>query len=240
MRTSPQSDMSDFVRKQKAINEYGDRPIRLSESFGTDISSIRLDDLDKRYFGHVLSAQEKPVCVDLGCGLARPSIAAATIGGVVTLYDSLELKDRFEFLSETIPLPNLAFRKVDLSDCAPDVFPDNIDIIYSQRTLHYLTYGQVLELIRMLCERAVSGARLYLSVSGLRSELGVGYGGASLPVEERHHTLGQEMAEKHDILQPICLYTEEDMERLGKDAGLLAIDVYSSSFGNIKAILEKE
>jgi hypothetical protein len=44
------------------------------------------------------------------------------------------------------------------------------------------------------------------------------------------------MATKHSIREAVCLYTEEDLRRLGDLAGFRAQKVFSSQFGNVKGI----
>ena len=59
--------------------------------------------------------------------------------------------------------------------------------IYMQRTLHYLTYIQALELLKYLYK--VSTDRLYISVSGMASDIGNDYLGRTLSIESRFVSL---------------------------------------------------
>jgi len=58
----------------------------------------------------------------------------------------------------------------------------------------------------------------------------------AMPVTERFHQLGVDMREKHDIVEPVCLYTKEDFGRLAEDAGFSAMQITQSHFGTLKGI----
>ncbi len=48
--------------------------------------------------------------------------------------------------------------------------------------------------------------------------------------------LAPDMAAKHGVHDAICLYSGDDLARLGEAAGLEVISVTASAFGNKKAI----
>ena len=108
------------------------------------------------------------------------------------------------------------------------------DIILCQRAIHYLPYARACHVVQALCALLRVEGRLYLSASGLNSELGAGY--RASPLIERHHELCPEMAEKHNIFGPVCLYEEGDMQFLLEKNGFVVEQLFVSPFGNIKAV----
>ena len=80
---------------------------------------------------------------------------------------------------------------------------------------------------------------LFVSASGLTSELGVGYLHAEHPVEQRFAPLADEMQAKHGVREPVCLYTEQELERLVTMHGFGAVRLWTSPFGNVKGVFER-
>jgi hypothetical protein len=74
------------------------------------------------------------------------------------------------------------------------------------------------------------------SAAGLLSELGRQYPAYHRPVVERFAVLASEMAQKHQIHEPVFLYTKEDLIALCEAAAFVPSQVFSSSFGNVKGI----
>jgi hypothetical protein len=81
-----------------------------------------------------------------------------------------------------------------------------------------------------------NGSRLYLSASGLDSELGNGYTHRSSSLAARFYCLATEMADKHGIIAPVCLYRLEDLKGLCGEAGYSVVEAGLSAFGNIKVV----
>ena len=114
--------------------------------------------------------------------------------------------------------------------------PSEIVIGYSQRFIHYLEFQEAVRLLRLIREHMPEGARLFLSASGLWSELGNGYVGAAQPLPRRFAPLSAAMAEKHDIRVRVCLYTPSELAELCQSAGFRCDRVYTSAFGNVKGV----
>ena len=113
-------------------------------------------------------------------------------------------------------------------------------IVYSQRFFHYLKYQEAGDLIQTLSESMPENSRLFLSASGIESELGNHYKAKSLPIENRYSVPAHDLAEKHQIFEPICLYTKDELVSLVEMYRFKAIDIWSSSFGNIKTVFVKK
>ena len=76
------------------------------------------------------------------------------------------------------------------------------------------------------------GCSVFLSLSGLASELGAGYPQSRLAA--RYHRLAPAAARKHHVHQPVCLYGLEDARALALAAELRVVDVRHSAFHNVK------
>ncbi|WP_205183645.1 bifunctional 2-polyprenyl-6-hydroxyphenol methylase/3-demethylubiquinol 3-O-methyltransferase UbiG, partial [Burkholderia sp. LMG 13014] len=110
------------------------------------------------------------------------------------------------------------------------------DVIVCQRMIHYLAWDDALQAVLQLRYALAADGRLYVSASGLHSELGQDYGHALYGAEQRYCELANEMAEKHAIGGPVCLYSVADLARLLETAGFRVEQVFASAFGNVKAV----
>ena len=233
----------------KKLNVYGDQAIHKQGRFGHDIASQRLDDLDRAFVRFLLDfpgagtattdkSNRKPVVADLGCGEARVGFLAAILGARVHLVDVLDIMGRLTALRMVTESVDVVFHHESATDFAIRL-DERVDAIYSQRFIHYLRFPDADAMIRVLTEKMVPGSRLFLSASGLGSELGERYPCATHPVENRFAPLDASMAAKHNIHGPVCLYTLDDMEKLVLPHGLRTIQIQASPFGNVKAVFEK-
>ena len=82
--------------------------------------------------------------------------------------------------------------------------------------------------------------KMFISCSGLESELGNGYEAKAVVPQERFGVLAADMQDKHQIKQPVCLYTQDEFAQMLGEAGWRIDTIYASAFGNIKAIASKE
>lgn len=193
---------------------------------GIDVSSVRLDDLDKACLEQVKSL-EKPTVLDLGCGVGGFSVAAATVGAQVIAID------QFDFSKKLSGQPGITFIRSEMQNL-PTLLDDmKFDIVYSQRTWHYLPYQDALEALTYI--RTITSS-LFISVTGLQSEAGVRYAHAHRPVQERFSSIDPDIAEKLQMFEPVCLYSKEEFETLLKTAGFQIEKSWESAFGNIKVI----
>ena len=61
-----------------------------------------------------------------------------------------------------------------------------------------------------------------------------------IPAEQRFDVLDGVMQDKHQIKQPVCLYTQNEFAQMLAEAGWRIDTIYASALGNIKAIASKE
>lgn len=219
------------------LNEYGDDAVSTTSRHGIDVASQRLDDLDRAALGYALDREDRGA-VDVGCGLGHQGIRFAMLGLETTLVDIMDVSDRIETISELLFLEDsLAFQQVDARDLEVSDLPEDLVVAFSQRFVHYLRYDEARAVLSTLAEGMDEG-RLFVSASGLETELGEGYPDADVPVRDRYAELAPEMAAKHEIEEPVCLYTTDEMRALLEAAGFDVVEVYTSSFGNVKAVGE--
>lgn len=226
------------------INLYGDKRNATASGHGVDIASQRMDDLDQASLEGIKTLVETfrqcPLVFDLGCGIGAHSVRMAEVGATVMAFDINDNEEAISKLAaENGVLSRVTFARLDIrKGLAP--IQKKPSVVYSQRTLHYLKFDEAVSVLSMLVERAGPEMSFFISVSGLDSELGMGYAHANLPVEERFCELAPDMQEKHAIYGPVCLYRNFDMERLIECVGMTQTLVYSSPFGNVKAMAYKK
>jgi hypothetical protein len=235
------NDSNSDASNEPAINELGDEIITTTGSHGVDVSSQRLDNLDKTALRYALDLdlyEKSHSAVDLGCGFGSQGVRFSLFGMDTTLIDIHDISDRVDLLADLFSIGDLQFIQTDVRKLRPDDLPDAISVLHSQRFIHYLTFEEALDLFSLLADRMALSGRAFISASGLHSELGDGYPDRDVALEDRYSKLSPTMAERHDIRDPVCLYTEEDMERLLSESGFQICEFLASDFGNIKAIAE--
>lgn len=223
-----------------SVNQYGDTKIVAGAGHGIDVASQRADDLDQACLDFLtgrkqaLPSETRIYAADLGCGQCGQGLRIARQGVDVTCIDVV---DQFEAAKKAADADDLHmhFHVADMVT-ADTIVKHRVHAVISQRAIHYLDYTEARATVRTMANITIPGGKIYLSASGIQSELGQNYPGAAVPLEQRKAKLDIAMAQKHNILEPVCLYSEDDMRRLLSDIGLTIDIIYSSAFGNIKAI----
>jgi SAM-dependent methyltransferase len=218
------------------LNLYGDRLVATSGRHGGDIASQRIDDLDRACLEFCLAQGSGAAAADIGCGLGAQGFRLAALGAAVTLCDPLDICERVGQFNALFPAAPMRFLQRDARELRAADFDQPLDIVYSQRALHYLRFSEARALLERLRGVCRPHARFFISASGIDTELGEGYAGKTCDVADRMAPLAPAMAEKHGVHDEICLYALEDLARLGEEAGLVVISLTASDFGNKKAI----
>jgi SAM-dependent methyltransferase len=207
--------------------------------YGRDVSVHRVDELDQLALKRVsqLCAVNTEVHVaDIGSGsnlwFARE---AAKLGATVYAIDRIplaaadaELPPNLQVLCETLP--------DEISRLA--ALP-RFHVIYSQRMFHYIAPSQHNAMWNYLNHALRPRGELFISISGLDSELGVGYSASEMALENRFAVLEEKMAKHHSIFAPVCLFRAEEVAEALSRHGFEAVQVETSQFGNIKAMARK-
>ena len=218
------------------LNLYGDRLVPTSGRHGGDIASQRIDALDRACLEFCVGLGPGVRAIDIGCGLGAQGFRLAALGATVVLSDPVDIAERVAQFNALMPAHPVRFIHGDARDLAPADVPAPLDIVYSQRALHYLRFHEAAALLAMLRDQCRPGARFFISCSGIDTELGEGYGGQGVDVAARMAPLAPAMADKHGVHDAICLYALDELGRLGEAAGLDVLSLEASDFGNKKAI----
>ena len=230
---------------ERIINEKNDIFLPTKDGRGVDISSQRQDKLDIRSCQVIrkrVAVRDKMHVVDLGGGFGAHSIRMAEAGASVTMIDlSPEAADNFKKAveQETITPDVVRFVQKDFRDIMDSDLPEKIDVLYSQRAIHYVPYEEALLVLSRLFNCMESNGHVFISAAGFDTEYGKTYPDRDKLVEERFAFVAEDMQKKHGIMQKLVTYKEEDMAQLLEAAGFRDIKVTLSDFGNIKAIARK-
>lgn len=207
---------------------------------GIDISKSRLDDLDKKAILFSLKNNIKNPSkkfADFGCGSGKLSICISSFGYHGYLFDLKNYKKRFRDLAISMSI-KIDYSKAKIQDINYYDFPKKLDFVISQRTLHYLEYKQVKSFLKKVKKNLNPGGRVFISFSGIKSELGRGYE-AEEDISKRFFKLSTDNQTKFEIRKPICLYSKKNVQDLFKEFCFKEVELWESDFGNIKAIYEK-
>lgn len=220
------------------LNLYGDGLVKTTGTHGADISSQRMDELDIAAMQYALKGKEKMrgAAIDLGCGIGIQGLRFASVGFKTVLIDCLPIESTVLKASGIDQLFPISYLMVDARKLGKPDLPDEIALCYSQRFIHYLRFGDAVALLKLIRSKMPNGAKLFLSASGVGSELGEGYVAREQELALRFAPLATNMAAKHDIHEPVCLYTQNDLIALCQSAAFRTEEVYSSPFGNVKGV----
>jgi len=228
-----------------SLNTYGDSFRPTEDGRGVDISSQRQDALDQ---GAVAAVERRArdtgravTAVDLGGGFGAQSVRMARAGAAVTLIDRADMaRETFaNAVRDGLPEDRLRFVQKDFDAVDAADVPEDFDVLYSQRALHYVPYDTAKALLRTLFNRMATGGEAFVSAAGWDTEYGKTYPDRDKPVAERFAKVTPDMQEKHGITHKIVTYTEQDMETLLTETGFADVKVTRSAFGNIKATAHK-
>ena len=204
---------------------------KISETgYGVDVAATRADDLDKRL---LMFVEQHPGCrvLDLGCGAGGAATRLVAAGAQVTGVDQFNFGEAWSHIQGPAQ-----FIQGDIREFQTLAKGQTFDVCVLQRVVHYLPYDATNVLLRDLLGTVDS---LYISFSGLTSELGAMYQAAQQPVSKRFCQLPQVAQETFGIEAPLCLYTEGEVIALLKIAGWHVEWIRTSDFGNVKVIAKK-
>jgi 2-polyprenyl-3-methyl-5-hydroxy-6-metoxy-1,4-benzoquinol methylase len=215
-----------------------DKPLKTKSGHGIDVAVQREDYLDGsaiRQIRSLVAQRGVARALDAACAAGGPARRVARAGAVVTAVDLHSDGAALVRAAADEGLTQVEFVQADLRN--PELYQriGQFDLIIAQRFIHYLPFPDAVEVIRLFRNALLPDGKLYISASGLRSELGQQYDGAK-DVAERFAALWPPMANKHGIHGKVCLYEEHDMRALLAAGGMRAEKLYASPFGNLKGI----
>lgn len=193
--------------------------------FGHSISIERLDRLDQMAL-HWLKGQKDSSVMDLCCGE----------GGLTkNLAEVCDLVVGVDINPPDFVLSNVHIVAIDIRDLN---LPKEIKFsaITWQRAIHYLSYKEAENILKKALDWICPNGKLFISASGINSELGNDYPGKEQPVQNRMDFLSENMQNKHDIQVKVCLYTMPEFLNLLMDTGWEPTEYFVSEFGNLKCV----
>jgi SAM-dependent methyltransferase len=219
---------------------YGDRPLTTRSGHGIDVAIQREDYLDGSAIKWIKSLIGQPQgtvvrALDAACAAGGQARRMARAGAVVTAVDLHDYGADLLNAAVEEGLTGIEFVQADLRHADLYERLGQFDVIIAQRFIHYLPFSEAVDVVKLFESALRPDGRLYLSASGLRSELGRNYDGETA-LANRFSALWRPMAEKHGIHEKVCLYEEQDMRALLGASGMTPEKVYTSPFGNIKCI----
>lgn len=228
------------------LNLYGDKKILTKGLFGVDIAIQRADDLDSLAIEHIKTArgqgQHEVTALDVGCGQGGQLIRMAQAGATMAMgVDAQDYHDVTKArASENDVASRVHFIQMDMRSIRKTKL-DLLtwDVIVCQRAIHYMSYTDALRSVASMYSLLCKNGRLYLSASGMSSELSNGYAEGQKSVRKRFGPLSDEMRDKHGIHGNVCLYSSDDMRTLLGEAGIRIEKIWVSDFGNIKVVAAK-
>jgi hypothetical protein len=113
------------------------------------------------------------------------------------------------------------------------------DLVHCQRMLHYVRYDEAMRMLKQLCRQMSLEGKLCLGISGMSSELSIGYEHGERPIENRFCVLASSMRHKHGIFREVCLYKKEEAVSMVQSVAFEVSKAWCSEFGNVKLIAGK-
>lgn len=223
------------------LNVHGDVLVKTTGSHGPDISSQRMDELDHETLRYALSLSNLRLAnaLDVGCGFGAQSRRLAELGLSVLMVD---LEDRRETAFQINSLVGGTLAKAyygDIRTISDAELPSNLHLFYSQRTLHYMSFEDAHRVLTRIAQRMEQGTKAFISMASMTSELANGYDGTGIDIAKRLFSLSRELAEKHSIFEPLCLYWKDEFAHLLETSGFAVERITRSEFGALKGIFKR-
>jgi len=174
------------------------------------------------------------ILTDKRCDMA---IKFARLGAQVVVANTLAHKQEIEGRILAAGMrDDITFATAALSQL-PDNLPNApFDIIVLGSNLCSLPYDEACRVVRQLLLKLKIGGKLYISLLGLHSELSEGYADRDLTIDQRFSALSPTLADKYDIRQPVCLYSERNLFTLLLEVGASVLRTLTTTYGNVKGI----
>ncbi len=202
----------------------------VEDGYGVDVSSIRRDDLDENCLNYLKSfaKNKQPTALDLGCGLGTVSLKMAELGAKVTMFElsNMPEKNIIRAIAEKrVSKDNIIFREKSFANITTDDMPENLDVLYSHRALHYLPYNNIKKTLSTVFNSMANGAAAFLSVAKYNTVLSKGYTASNESIEKRFGYLKKRNAKYTNIQQPITLFHKEEFKELLQAIGFKDIQI---------------
>ena len=204
------------------------------------LDRISLDFIEEKSFEGVL-----PVVIEFGCGAGTHTVRMAQMGAHVVGVDIdvSVTRDLIKKVSlhklidpERIELIEKDWRLLSGKD-----LPNEIDALFSQRSLSYLSFEQVRALLFLCAYNMKEEALFFVSLNGIESLYGVDHPQRERPVQERFGVLSKKMQKVLNVSNPVCVYDEQDVPLVFEGTGFVIEEIKKTPFGNfqVKGVFKK-
>ncbi len=210
---------------------------------GKDISSNYEDVLDYACLQHVEELAKKHPerdikTLDLGCGLGAISIKMAELGARVTMFDlsNMPKNNIIRAIAEKrVRYDNIIFKKESFASLSEDKIPNDLDIFYSQRALHFLRYEELKNTLSNVFNKMADGGKAFLSLASCEGSFAILYPALRDDLKERFCRLDKKVADLTNIHHPLTLYHPKEVENLMNTIGFknIELDISGKSRFNI-------
>ncbi len=224
------------IEQKDYVRNYICAPTK--DGFGIDISHQKIGGIGRQSLSYIFkqALTRKIEAVELGGGYGGHSIRMAESGANVLMVDLNDMASD-KFANAMVMNPNLIgrlkFSKGDFSKITDEDIPDQIDLLFSERAIHYVPHYQAKRLLKICHEKMVSGSMAYISAAGYDTETGLTNFDRHKPVEERFNYISEEMQRKHCIWNKAVIYKEHELADLLRGVGFEVLSSSRSTFGHV-------
>ncbi len=182
-----------------------------------------------------------PHVVDIGAGQGHQALRMAQAGAFVTMadiYDARTGKNDID-IADMIAQDKMDMLCKDWHDLSLADFKRPIDILYSQRSLSYVSYQDVIDLFTLLKKKMNNGidgsAYIFAAFNGIDSFYGMTHPLRDEDISKRHGFVSDRVKEKMFVTSKMTVYSEDDVKILMTDVlGFYDIRIYVTRFDNIQ------
>lgn len=177
-----------------------------------------------------------PTALVLPTGRSSISYELARKGTLVTAGDCGDFTPDDPQLYPDSVCKQIHFVSQDLVEDKKLYRNEPFDVIVVRRGISSLPYPEARKVLKRLIKGLKIGGKLYVSVLGLHSALGIDYPCADTDIEQRYCTLAPKMAERYHIPGPVCLYSERNLFALILESGGSVLRTLTTTHGNVKGV----
>lgn len=207
------------------------------KKFGVNVSSYRIDDLDKELLAHIRqinSLTHQSHILSLGSGDAFMARHILDANSKIVAVDIDDYSSEYAEIIKEYGVDNVSFLQTDALTYTKEQSHQLFDYVLCQRMIHYLPHEEAGKLLHNLS--SMTEQKLFISTTGIESAIGDNYSQSNEPVGDRFSTLSEYDQETFSITEPVCLYTQKEFEALLQSSGWYIEKIWTSAFGNHKAI----
>ncbi len=221
-------------RSQKGLGLYSGARIKDA------LDQLSLDFIEERSFDG-----ELPHVLELGSGAGTHTVRMSQMGACVTAVDldSAQLIDLLKrvALHKLIDLDHVKVVEKNWLDLSVEDIHSPVDMLFSQRSLSYLSYVDLKKLLGFVGSFLKEGAVFMVSLNGIDSLYGADHPLRDCSVVDRFGLLSEKMQDVLNATQPVCVYKEDEVSGIFHNTGYMVESIKKTPFGNfqVKGVFNK-